>query len=262
MARAADREFEHPIEEVHRLLDKLDSEVKEELAAIRTRDVDAAELPELSQVILELLGWTNTAYMENTMGIHPSVLSKFVKQRGRVNLSDARILADRVRSYVRGQDYAFDATQYELGIHRWRFAAEDEKAFQREEQRLSKLPAAPLSVRAEIWVAITPTATIKTKIADLASLLESIVQHVNLSNLPPDEQALTEIERAQLIAILETSLAILKSPMAEKRMLKAAGDFLKKGAEKAAEKQVQDGLGGLMNAAAHRIGELIGIIFS
>src|SRR4051812_2312353 len=187
MARAANREFEHPIEEVHRLLDKLDSEVKEELAAIRTRDVDAAELPELSQVILELLGWTNTAYMENTMGIHPSVLSKFVKQRGRVNLSDARILADRVRSYVRGQDYAFDATQYELGIHRWRFAAEDEKAFQREEQRLSKLPAAPLSVRAEIWVAITPTATIKTKIADLASLLESIVQHVNLSNLPPYE---------------------------------------------------------------------------
>jgi hypothetical protein len=117
-------------------------------------------------------------------------------------------------------------------------------------------------VHAEEWVAIKPTPAIKGQIADLASLLDSIVQHANRSNLPPDEQALTEIERAQLIAILETSLSILKSPMAEKGLLKKAGTLLKKGAEKTAEKKVQDGLGGLMDAAASRISELIGILFS
>jgi hypothetical protein len=50
--------------------------------------------------------------LENTMGIHPSVLSKFVKLRGKVNLDDARILADRLRTFLRSQDYAFDATEY------------------------------------------------------------------------------------------------------------------------------------------------------
>jgi hypothetical protein len=60
---------------------------------------------------------------------------------------------------------------------------------------------------------------------------------------------------------LETALNVLKSPMVEKGLLKKAKEILTKGAESTAEKGVQQGLGKLMEAAGHRIAELIGLLF-
>jgi hypothetical protein len=55
-------------------------------------------------VILELPGWTNTAYIQNELGINPSVLNKFVKIRGVIRTNLARKIADRIRSYLKSQD--------------------------------------------------------------------------------------------------------------------------------------------------------------
>ena len=80
---------ELPLEDVHRLLDTIGA-VQSELSRMKVEAVQVSEVPDLSMVILEVLGWTNTAYMETKLGIDPSILSKFVKLRGSVPLHVAR----------------------------------------------------------------------------------------------------------------------------------------------------------------------------
>ena len=88
---------------VHRLLDTLDKAIQD-LAAHKARNVNVADFPALSEVMLEVLGWTNAAYIEASLKINPAVLSKFVKMRGSVPLHVARAVADRLRNYLRSQD--------------------------------------------------------------------------------------------------------------------------------------------------------------
>ncbi len=79
---------ELPIEDIHRLLETID-QIKSDpqlSGGKGNRALDVGTLPDLSMVVLEVLGWTNTAYMENKLGIDPSVLSKFVKMRGKVHV--------------------------------------------------------------------------------------------------------------------------------------------------------------------------------
>ena len=38
-------EHAHPIDEIHRLLDRIDYDVKKELSEIKTREIDASQLP-------------------------------------------------------------------------------------------------------------------------------------------------------------------------------------------------------------------------
>ena len=88
---------------VHRLLDKLDKTIRK-LDARKAENVDVANLPELVEVVLEVMGWTNAAFIEANLKINPTVLSKFVKMRGSLPLHVARAVADRLRNYLRSQD--------------------------------------------------------------------------------------------------------------------------------------------------------------
>ncbi len=88
---------------VHRLLDKLDKTIRK-LGARKAENIDVANLPELVEVMREVLGWTNAAYIEASLKINPAVLSKFVKMRGSVPSHVARAVADRLRNYLRSQD--------------------------------------------------------------------------------------------------------------------------------------------------------------
>jgi hypothetical protein len=100
------------------------------------------------------------------------------------------------------------------------------------------------------------------KIGAISPLLDSIIVQTKGANEPPDQQILTEIERKRLIAILETALNVLRSPLVEKGLLRKTQTILKKGAESAAEKGVQQGLGKLLESACARIVELIVMLFS
>ena len=51
---------ELPLEDVHRLLDTIGA-VQSELSRMTVNTVQVSEVPDLSMVILEVLGWTNTA---------------------------------------------------------------------------------------------------------------------------------------------------------------------------------------------------------
>ncbi len=75
--------------------------------------------------------------------------------------------------------------------------------------------------------------------------------------MPPEQQALTQLERAQLITILETTLAVLKAPMVETGLLKKAGKALSRVVRKAAEKKVEEGLGSLADMASNEIADVL-----
>jgi hypothetical protein len=88
---------------VHRLLDRLDKAIHD-LGSSKKENIDIADFLALSEVVREVLGWTNAAFIEASLKINPAVLSKFVKMRGSVPLHVARAVADRLRNYLRSQD--------------------------------------------------------------------------------------------------------------------------------------------------------------
>jgi hypothetical protein len=241
--------YEHPLEDVHRLIDEVEEAIRE-IDRFPTDSIQIQQIPELSAAVLELLGWTNTAYMENELSINPSVLSKFVKMRGVIRKPLVRKVADRLRSYLKSQDQAFLQPEVK----------------QPPKKQEKPKPTARAIVHetfvGEQWIAVRTSSEIQMKIGAISSLLDSIIVQTKGANEPPDQQVLTEIERKQLIAILETALNVLRSPLIEKGLLKKAQTVLKKGAESAAEKGVQQGLGKLMEGAGARIVELIAMLFS
>jgi hypothetical protein len=235
--------YEIPLDDIHRLLEMLEAVIP----AIERRPTDSiqvAMVPALSEVVLEVLDWSNTAYIENKLGVNPSLLSKFVKMRGVVRKKDALKIADRLRTYLKSEDQG--GGDIKAGIP----PTSNKKA------PLVAKPK-PFIFSGEQWVEIALSSEVKAKIAVIASLLDSIIEQVSRANAPEDEQILTKMERQQLIAVLETALNILKSPMVEKGLLRKAKDVLTKGAESAVEKSVQHGVGLLMEGAAARIVDFI-----
>ena len=72
-----------------------------------------------------------------------------------------------------------------------------------------------------------------------------------------DQAAITEIERQQLIAILETALAMLKGPMVEPGLLKRLGDSAKSTAKKTIEKQAERAMGAGLESLAEALMSLL-----
>ncbi|WP_279482228.1 hypothetical protein [Aureimonas sp. SK2] len=248
-----------PLDDVHRLLDVIERGIAE-LDDLDGQTIDVEDIPEICAAVIELNDWQQTAYNGNPLGLEPAVLSKFVKMRGQVSRQTARVVAGRVRSYLRSQDQLTDSQD----------PVDEADDIEVDDAQAGSPPAdAPtdngqalsLAVTAERWVPVPMGSDIRRKIEMIASLLDSIVAQVERSNAPPDEQALTPLEKAQLIAILETTLAILKAPLVEKGMLKKAGDALGRAAGKAAEKGMQEGMGTLAGVARQKIIELLGLFF-
>lgn len=80
-------------------------------------------------------------------------------------------------------------------------------------------------------------------IAEISTLLEESVRLARGTNLPPPERALSDIERAQLIALLETALQMLKAPLVEKGLLTTLKNAAKAGAENSVQKHSELALG-------------------
>jgi hypothetical protein len=239
------------IEEVHSLLENIERVIKE-ISRLQSKSYDVRELSNLGNVIIEVLDWERSASPDNKLNIHPSLLNKFLKQRGKVTDKDAAIVADRIRAYLRSQDQTTEGAVRAVPAPRSPRPKRD---------RPTEV-AAPFSFKAEQWVAVTRTSENARKIAALAAILDSIIEQTAHANAPEDQQALTKIEREQLIAILETALSVLRSPIVETGLMKKARAALERGAISAAEKGLQEGLGALMGVASHGIGDLIASLFS
>lgn len=233
------------LDEVHSLLDRVEDEIRR-LAAETRREIDVLEdAGELCLVIGELVGWDSAynADASERFGLPPQLLTKFIRMRGRVKTQEARIVADRIRNYLRSLDQRTPKP----------------RLVQPPVEGTRKAP--PYGFPAQRWTTVPETSDVKSRIATLAALLDNIVEIATKSNNPPEEQILTAIERQQLIAILETALAMLKTPMAEKGMLVKAREGLQRAAASAAEKEVQKGLGRLAEAAGQKIADLLSILF-
>ncbi|MEH2623143.1 plasmid maintenance system antidote protein VapI [Bradyrhizobium sp. AZCC 1719] len=234
-----------PIEEVHRLLDLVEY-AQRRIDRLPTGNVQVVQLPELCEAIIELDGWDNNP-LSSRLSINASILNKFMKMRGVITKNAAARVADRVRSHLKSEDQGYP---------------EDQLPQDQDSPPPTPAKSKPFTFVGESWVAVDLSSEMKTKITIVATMLDSIIEHARHSNLPLEEQALTELERAQLVVILETALAVLKSPMVEVGLLKKARSALEAGAIKATEKGTQEGLGQVMGIAKNRLAELIAYIFT
>lgn len=159
------------------------------------------------------------------LGTNTSLLNKFIKQRSPIPMRDARTIADRLVSYLRSV-----------------LVSEPRSGSLNLEPHPPKvdLGPPPLEFTAVAWKAVVIRDDIQLKISESIRLLGEVIQHATNSNLPPNERALTELERAQLIAVLKTTLKMLEAPMIETGLLKKGTAMLKSAAAKAIEKQVDN----------------------
>ena len=228
-----------PIDEVHRLLELLD-DAHAEIARHRGQKMDASDVPSLCEAVIEIEGWVNPDAMGGIVGINASIVNRFKRLNGGVRKSDAAAVAGRLKTYIKSQDQA---------------------VVEQPSSRPKRKPK-PFTLHGEQWVAIQLTSDTKAKINIISTMLDSIVENVKHSNMPSSQQALSEIERRQLIAILETALAVLRGPMVERGLLKQARSALEHGAMKAAEKGTQEGLGQMMSAAGRHVMDLLSSLLS
>jgi hypothetical protein len=238
------------IEEVHSLLDQIE-DVIADLRSEKREELDVAEIYELSFIVQSVVDWGATPPQ---LGVASSLLNKIQKMRGQIRVRDALIVADRTRNWIR----TFDQRSQEQ-------LSGPEPIAQNltpvDEGAKPSAPAPTFSFTAERWIAVGSSGEIKAKIHVISFLLEGIIDQTTRSNLPPEEQILTELERRQLITLLETALALLKSPMVEKGLLRKVGEALKRAVGSAAEKGVQKGVGKLAEAAGDKLSELFTDLF-
>lgn len=233
------------IETLHNWLSLLDRDI--ELLSGSSENfgetIHPYELDGVSTVLGELFGWS-TAYvgeLPERLGVASPVLNQFLKARGEVRVSTARMVAGRLKSFVR--------------------SLESSASFPGAENVSTTIDPvrAPVhySMKADQWVTVVASSEVKQKIIIVAEILDSIVMQVRTSNLPESEQVLSEIERRQLIAVLETTIQVLQAPMVEPGLLRRASEMLKSAAGKAVQNQVQEGLGTAARAAAEKLGQII-----
>jgi len=201
------------------------------------------DVPGLLEILYELNDYQRGATPElaRILGTNPSLLNKILRG-GHIDTSIAVAVADRILTHLKSQ------REYTATVE----GSDDDT-----DVIIPSPPPKEFTVRAVEWKVLVQTDELEDNINDVVRLIGEVIEHANTSNLPPDERALTEIERAQLIAVLETALAILKTPMIEIGLLKKAATMLKRAAAKAVEKQVENAFAFTAGFAAGKISNFL-----
>jgi hypothetical protein len=226
------------IDDVHRLLETAESAIRK-IDGSKAQSIEIFDLPELVDLAYDI---------DSQIGINVSLLNKIRQIRGKIKKRDARMIADRFRTYLKGQDQAFEKKEKPKRQEKKKPAKPSEK-----ENKILPTHLIP----AEQWIFLSSSTDTKIKISVISSLLDSILHQITHSNVPAQDQLLTEIERQQLISILETALNLLRSPMVETGLLKKARTSLQRAAKSAIENELQQGLGVLMSSAGDRLVDLL-----
>ncbi len=101
-----------------------------------------------------------------------------------------------------------------------------------------------------------PKHALQRKISELASSLDEVLLLARGSNTT-NELVLTDIQRAQLIAMLETGIVLLKAPMVEVGLLRRLTKWLKGIGKRAAESEIESALGSAARHAEDLLGGFI-----
>ncbi len=229
------------IDTIYEMLEEIEAEI-EWLDRQTQEYIEPYSVRAVSDAILVIDGLElGPSYPETAparLSISRTTLNKFLKMEGRVELSTARKVADRVRTFIRSLDQTTASTEPAPLL------AAPKRARKR-------------SFKADTWAVVVPSSEIKQKIVLVSELLDSIVSQLDRANLSEGEQVLTKIEREQLIATLRTTLKVLEAPMVERGLLRRTGRQLKKISERAFERQVQEGLGNVMREGSEKITSLL-----
>jgi hypothetical protein len=103
------------------------------------------------------------------------------------------------------------------------------------------------------WVKVPNS--VHAMIGNISRLLSNVVVLARGTNVP--DSALSPIERAELIAVLETALLMLKAPLVEKGFLKRLKSTLSDVSKRVAERQVELALSAACAAAGSALGPLL-----
>lgn len=235
------------IERVHELLDQLEETIQL-LADNEREQIDPKEAGDLCLIVGEVMGWgTGSAYYDDLpklLGVRPVTLRKFHKLTGRVSVSEARVLADRLRSYMRSLDQKSSEEPADDADTRYVVPIEPKLSFQGTQ-----------------WVSVRPTIDLKQKIHTLSRILDDILLDLKRSNNSPEDRIFSELDRQQLIALLQTTLNVLKSPMVEKGLLLKTREALQRAAISAAKKQAQQGFETLASHGVSWLSDLLRSFF-
>ncbi|TPP11995.1 hypothetical protein FJQ55_00710 [Rhizobium glycinendophyticum] len=184
----------------------------------------------------------------HSIGINQSVVNKLKNIDAKLRAPVMIAALSRTRSYLRTLESEFGGDQ---------LPAEHQDLDRLIQQAIDAHPPQPIQVWTEQWVYVKQGSRAKQIISDVSELLDEAVLLARTTNLPQDQAALTDIERAQLIAILETALAVLRAPMVEPGLLKKTARVAKEIAVRTAKKKTEEALGTGLEHIAKRILELI-----
>lgn len=228
------------------LLRSLDSE---------TEQIEATELRGVCVSVGELFGYW-TAYdseLARRLQISPKLLNNFIRHFKPISVQEAKVLVSKLISYLKSIEGEIAAQETVEDQHDSTEVVstakdqEDEQQATREGVRLA----------ASEWAELPKSDTVKKSIAAISILLDSLVIIANSSNLPEERRALSKIERAELVAILETALLILKAPLVEKGLMSNLMSRLGEVVSKTATKKTEQALGQAADEALEALGAIL-----
>jgi hypothetical protein len=172
------------IEDIHRLLDSLENTISQ-LATETRESIQPTEAGELCLIIGEIMGWGSAYASEfpKKIGVNATTLSRFLRldDRFHVSTKESRVIADRIRVYLRSLD------------QRTEFPTKGKRRKPRRE--VVAASSVRFDVPAQEWRLVDTKGDLKLKIAAVSSILDSIILQIAHANCPESEQALTKIER-------------------------------------------------------------------
>lgn len=233
------------IEEIHEMIDAVEISINRLRSSnLHSKKMRVAFISEGVSVIYDLDG----AGVLGSTGINNSLARKLKNLDDFLPANVMLAALGRVRSYLRRIESEFGGTTA--------ITEEDERLIELDTV-VERNPPAPVAVWSEKWVYVRTGSKAKQLIAELSDVLDEVALLVKSTNLPEEDAALTDLERAQLIALLETALHMLRAPMVEPGLLKKARQKAVEAADKATQKGVEQVMGRALEGVGKRILELL-----
>ncbi len=235
------------LDQIYELLEGLEEEVVDIREAKRGygQKVNVYQYPS----IFDAISLLDEFHYSSRLGLNANDLGKFLAAAGTIDGSILPRLASRCISLLKELEgeVAADLPHPVDGTP----SPSSEVTTDELEEDASSASRA-LEVKVEGWVAIHRQ-TNSNLIAQLSDLLGEVIILARNVNLPEDRQALSPLERAQLVTLLETALTMLKAPLVEKGLMRTLRSAATKGAETATTKGTELALGYMLK----KVGELI-----
>ena len=249
--------MEHDIslDRLHEILEEIpiDLELIIEIKDMGEDFVGPYQVPFLSEACQDIFGYWS-AYgtdIPRSLTMPPKLINNFIKDFDDVHVDDAKMMAERLISYLKSIEGQVAAKQLgsTSGVLRQSKDSSGENLRREMENAFNNVEAG--------WIVLERSDEVGVIIAELSGLLGRIIRTAKTSNLPQNARSFSELEMAQIIAILETALNMLKAPLVERGLLKKAADKLSDVGRKTAEKKTEAALGKLADLGAKLILKLL-----